>query len=317
MENRQVTININDTSPLANTAYVDTGKENKVYNKAQVNELLEDVREGTLGSISPSQKLPELNSLPDGNYYASEAGTYAFGVTVPNGWQYRFNKTVATWKVLTKVQIPMQDLTAIETKVNNNEKKVDEFIRDFAVTTDTEFDSESKNAISNSAVAPLATMLSGFLTADYDEVVDADMSGSIVGLMKSDEISISDKGYKYKKIILDKAYNYVNFKGYRPQVLAAGINSHPCLIAVTSSGNKIVLIESDVAGNNQTIFEKKVALPANTTHIYVNWNNTDVALNQIPKTTLFLQKSGTSEENAVKEYIDKKTAALDSLNGEK
>lgn len=103
---RNVTININDISPSANTAYVDVGKENKVYNKAQINELVEDLKEGTLGSISPSQTLEELNALEDGNYYAAEAGTYAFGVTVPNGWQYRFNKVGNIWKVLTKVEIP-------------------------------------------------------------------------------------------------------------------------------------------------------------------------------------------------------------------
>ncbi|WP_276679766.1 hypothetical protein [Empedobacter brevis] len=103
---RNITININDTSPLANTAYVDAGKENKVYNKTQVNELVEDLREGTLGSILSSQTLPQLNALEDGNYYAAEAGTYAFGVTVPNGWQYRFNKVGNIWKVLTKVEIP-------------------------------------------------------------------------------------------------------------------------------------------------------------------------------------------------------------------
>lgn len=123
---RNVTININDISPSANTAYVDAGKENKVYNKAQVNELVEDLREGTLGSILPSQTLDELNALPDGNYYAAEAGTYAFGVTVPNGWQYRFSKIVADWKVLTKVQIPMQDLTLLQNRVANVESSVND-----------------------------------------------------------------------------------------------------------------------------------------------------------------------------------------------
>lgn len=152
MESRQITININDTSPKENTAYVDIGKENKVYNKAQVLELIEDVREGTLGSISPSQTLQQLNSLPDGNYYAAEAGTYAFGEVVPIGWQYRFNKTVATWKVLTKVQIPMQDLTPLENRVTTAENKVDDFIRDFAVEVDTEFIPISENAVSSKAV---------------------------------------------------------------------------------------------------------------------------------------------------------------------
>ncbi|WP_353166670.1 hypothetical protein, partial [Empedobacter brevis] len=144
---RNVTININDISPSANTAYVDVGKENKVYNKAQVNELLEDAREGTLGSISPSQKLPELNALSDGNYYAAEAGDYAFGVTVPNGWQYRFNKVGNIWKTLTKVQIPMQDLTSLENRVTENENKVDDFIENFSVEIDQEFSETSTNAI--------------------------------------------------------------------------------------------------------------------------------------------------------------------------
>lgn len=110
---RNITININDTSPSTNTAYVDAGKENKVYNKAQVNELVEDLKEGALGSISPSQTLQQLNALPDGNYYAAEAGTYAFGVTVPNGWQYRFSKIGTIWKVLTKIEMPMQPVDQI------------------------------------------------------------------------------------------------------------------------------------------------------------------------------------------------------------
>ena len=116
---RNIIININDVSPLANTAYVDAGKDNKTYNKAQVNELVEDLREGALGSISPLQTLPQLNVLPDGNYYASEAGDYAFGVTVPIGWQYRFNKTGSIWKVLTKIEMPAQDLSVIESEISN------------------------------------------------------------------------------------------------------------------------------------------------------------------------------------------------------
>lgn len=266
-------------------------------------------------SITPTSTVPDVESKV---FTVTIPGTYTNfgGVNLPaNYWGFIF-KNGNSFSIQS-VEIKLQDLTEIEAELENTKTKVDDFIRDFAVTTDTEFNSESKNPISNSAVAPLATMLSGFLTADYDEVVDTDMSGSIVGLMKSDENSINDTGYRYKKIVLDKAYNYVNFKGYRPQVLAAGVNSFPCLIAVNSSGTKVVLIESDVNTNQQTIFEKKVSLPANTTHIYVNWNNSGTSLNQIPKTSLFLQKSGISEENAVKEYIDEKTAALDSLNGER
>lgn len=112
-DGRKITININDVSPLTNTAYVDVGKENIVYNKAQINELVEDLKEGTVGSISPSQTLEELNVLSDGNYYAAEAGTYAFSVTVPVGWQYRFSKIGNVWNVLTKVEMPMVEGTDI------------------------------------------------------------------------------------------------------------------------------------------------------------------------------------------------------------
>lgn len=156
---RNITININDTSPLANTAYVDLGKENKVYNKAQVNELVEDLREGALGSILPSQNLEELNALEDGNYYAAEAGTYAFGVTVPNGWQYRFNKVGNIWKTLTKVQTPMQDLTSLENRVTENENKVDDFIENYAVEIDQEFNENSTNAIANDVVSKRTSLL--------------------------------------------------------------------------------------------------------------------------------------------------------------
>lgn len=128
VKDRNITININDTSPLANTAYVDSGKENKVYNKDQVNELIEDLREGTLGSILPSQTLVQLNALADGNYYAAEAGTYAFGEVVPIGWQYRFNKSDTQWKVLTKIELKIYDYTEqiriIEDKLPNKVDKV-------------------------------------------------------------------------------------------------------------------------------------------------------------------------------------------------
>lgn len=118
MENRQVTININDITPIANTAYVDAGKENKVYNKTQVQELLENIKEGVIGSISPTQTLVQLNALEDGNYFAAEAGTYAFGEVVPVGWQYRFNKVGANWNVVTKLELPMQDLSNVENEID-------------------------------------------------------------------------------------------------------------------------------------------------------------------------------------------------------
>ena len=257
-----------------------------------------------VGSINTTTN---TTSLPSGVYHTQTSGTYtnASGIVVKEGYYTLLRKKDdGSWVLESEVKMPMQDLTKIETELEITKTKVDDFIRDFAVTTDTEFDANSKNPIANSAVTPLATMLSGFLTADYEEVVDADMSGSLVGLMPTNEILLSDNGYRYKKIILDKSYTHITLKGYRPQVLAGGISTHPCVFAVSSSGVRTVLIESDVAGNPQTVFEKKVSLPANTSYIYINWSNFETSLNQIPTVTLNLEKSGISEENAVKKYID-------------
>ena len=268
-----------------------------------------------VGSINTTTN---TTSLPSGVYHTQTSGTYtnASNIVVKEGYYTLLRKDNGVWKLESEVKIPMQDLTEIETELESTKTKVDDFIRDFAVTTDTEFDANSKNPIANSAVTPLATMLSGFLETEFDEVLNVDMSGSKVGIMPTNEILISDNGYRYKKIILDKSYTHITLKGYRPQVLAGGISTHPCVFAVSSSGVRTVLIESDVAGNPQTVFEKKIALTANTSYVYINWNNFGNSLNQIPTVTLNLEKSGVQENDAVKQYINKKTSALNSINVE-
>ena len=54
----------------------------------------------------------------------------------------------------------------IENELESTKTKVDEFIRDFSVTTDTEFNAESNNPIANSTVTPLANSLDFFINED-------------------------------------------------------------------------------------------------------------------------------------------------------
>lgn len=264
---RNITININDTSPLANTAYVDAGKENKVYNKAQVNELVEDLREGTLGSVSPSQTLQQLNALPDGNYYASEAGTYAFGTNVPVGWQFRFNKTGTTWKVLTKVQIPMQDLTALENRITTTENKVDDFIENYAVEVDQEFDESSDNAIANKEVSKLAYVLNDFLPlGEIVEITSSDSNWESTKITNRDLAVVNNE--VYNTIHLNVASKVkLRYKGYYARV--SSVNTYYTILAVNSQGDKTILLDTKSPDTTDPIQELTFDI-TNYTDIYIN-----------------------------------------------
>lgn len=265
---RNVTININDISPSANTAYVDAGKENKVYNKAQVNELVEDLREGALGSISPSQTLEELNALEDGNYYASEAGDYAFGVIVPVGWQYRFSKIGNVWNVLTKVEMPMQDLTLLENRITENENKVDDFIENFAVEVDQEFDENSENAIANKEVTPYANVLDGFVEKKYVTINTIELNWNSINksingispLIKNNGLyyisktnivtetsALGRSSILWKDVPLN-GYNEIKINFHRTP---NGQDGFSCLLAKKTDGGYVSLVDSPLANQNK------------------------------------------------------------------
>lgn len=121
--------------------------------------ILDDARDGiadaefgVLGSITSVMDLNILNKLPDGVYEAQTAGVYKNGLTAKEGYYTRFRKTANVWQLESETKIPMQDLSGIEKKVNDNETKVDNFIRDFSVEVDQEFIPNSENATSSKAV---------------------------------------------------------------------------------------------------------------------------------------------------------------------
>ena len=77
-----------------------------------------------IGGVLPTD---DLASKPDGVYRAVTSGTYR-GVVVKEGYYTLLRKTGSVWSLESEVKMPMQDLTAIEKKVNDNETKVDNFI---------------------------------------------------------------------------------------------------------------------------------------------------------------------------------------------
>ena len=100
-----------------------------------------------IGSINTTTN---TTSLPSGVYHAQISGTYtnAGNIVVKEGYYTLLRKKDdGSWVLESEVKMPMQDLTKIETELESTKTKVDDFIRDFAVTTDTEFNAESDKAI--------------------------------------------------------------------------------------------------------------------------------------------------------------------------
>lgn len=116
------------------------------------------IDESIKNSISPAQTLDELNQLPNGSYYAKEAGDYAFGVTVEDNQMIIFNKKGSDWVVLSKVEFPSNE---IDVKQNYDSTSTDaisgagvaEALKGVkGLVVDTEFSITSSNSIANKTV---------------------------------------------------------------------------------------------------------------------------------------------------------------------
>ncbi len=68
-----------------------------------------------LGGVSPTD---DLANKPDGVYRATISGTYS-GVVVKEGYYTLLRKDNGVWKLESEVKMPMQDLSAIEKKVDD------------------------------------------------------------------------------------------------------------------------------------------------------------------------------------------------------
>lgn len=102
MEN-EIVINVTDENPKPNTALVDLGLNVSTYNKQQIDEK---VASGVSGTITPEMTLPELNTLSNGVYRASKAGTYQNGLVAKANTLTLFKKSGTTWTDDTEVEMP-------------------------------------------------------------------------------------------------------------------------------------------------------------------------------------------------------------------
>ena len=116
------------------------------YVNNEIDKIKEFATTGIVGSINPEI---DTTSLPSGVYYVQTSGTYtnASNIVVKEGYYTLLRKKDdGSWVLESEVKIPMQDLTKIETELESTQTKVDEFIRDFAVTLDEE--NNPKSALS-------------------------------------------------------------------------------------------------------------------------------------------------------------------------
>ncbi|WP_313386899.1 hypothetical protein [Chishuiella sp.] len=133
------------------------------------------IDESIKNSISPTQTLDELNKLPNGSYYAKEAGVYAFGVTVEDNQMIIFNKKGSDWVVLSKVEFPSNE---IDVKQN--------------------YDSTSTDAISGAGVAEaLKDVVIKTNTVEYVNILttlDTTNNAGVNMVVNSDNINIKSNG---------------------------------------------------------------------------------------------------------------------------
>ena len=264
---------------------------------------------GVNGSIDTTT---DTTSLPDGVYRTQIPGTYtnAGNIVVKEGYYTLLRKEGGVWKLESEVKMPMQDLTPLENRITENENKVDDFIDNFSVTTDTEFNAESNNPIANSTVTPLAESLSGFTQG---KTTVFSMTGAEVGLRDDLKNFESNKAYRTKVFDLPTGNNFLNFRGYKPSVLQSKLNNYSCVFVELDNGNIQKIIPATFNSDNGEFIElKNLKLPNNAVKMYVNvmWFGTSI---NYP--TLIEISNG--EISNVKEYVDSKTHSLDVLNGEK
>ena len=107
--------------------------------------------------ITPSSAAP---TITNGYWAVTIPGTYTnFGNVVLPENNFGFIFKNGSSFTIQSVEMPMQDLTSLENRVTENENKVDDFIENYAVEIDQEFNENSTNAIANDVVTKRTSLL--------------------------------------------------------------------------------------------------------------------------------------------------------------
>ena len=249
-----------------------------------------------LGGVLPTD---DLASKPDGVYRATISGTYN-SVVVKEGYYTLLRKDNVVWKLESEVKMPMQDLTPLENRITENENKVDEFIRDFSVTTDTEFNAESDNPIANSAVTPLADALEGFMgdSINIDTSI-VNWSSNIYGMTNGIEASDFNK-----TLTIDvNNYHKLKYRGVKwNSITTSELNEYKTIVGIDVNNDKIVLLDSVNSSTIPSVIDVDIDI-SNIKTIYIIKRNKN---NTLPVISLESDKI-----LKIKEFIELKT---DDLN---
>ena len=254
------------------------------------------------GKIIPTSNIPE--NLTQGAFIVSVPGTYSkFGnVTLPVADENNVYIGLIFWDGTTfsldTIAIPKQDMQP----VNDAIKRMDDFIRDFAVTTDLEFDSNSNNPIANSAVTPLAFTLKSFLKKE--EFLNISTSDSKFGYIKNDNTHLEGVENKYITISNLQDYEQIYFNGYKAVSSAGNVNNFSTILAILDDNSVVSLLNMHPAATAQTVQEFTINLPNRVKSLKVGWSVYQMPVTNVPK--IHLLKGNEIKEDSVKEYIDSK-----------
>ena len=275
---------------------VDIDKMFDIYRK-EVFESLDSVNTEINGKVNATENL----SLKEPGVYRAETSGTIGSVVVKEGYYTLLRKKDdGSWVLESEVKIPMQDLTKIETKVDN-------FIRDFKVTTDTKFDSKSNNPIANSAVTPLANVLDSFINVNRTKI---DTSNSKNGYIKNDGTILTGNENRYIEITDLVGKKSIIYNAYKAVANSNNQNSYSSVLAILNNGEIKSLLGMFNTSNgqaNQVKFNETILIPSNTSKLFVGWS----AWGVVSDPTIILSESVYSEKDAVKNFIEKNSSILE------
>ena len=286
---------------------VDIDKMFDIYRK-EMFESLDSVNTEINGKVNTTENL----SLKEPGVYRAETSGTIGGVVVKEGYYTLLRKEGGVWKLESKVKMPMQDLTEIETELENTKNKVDDFIENFTVTTDTEFNENSKNPIANEAVTPLAQTLDYFISNPLKLVSETviEKTNLINGVLYKDNTIFKDRYLRTIKDLVVGDNTHLYFDGVR---CTTDNTTHQkvltSVLGIRANGTMESLL--GVKAGSQLTREQFLIDIKGFEKISISYNVYDVAATL--GTDLFFRKyEGMEVFDAVKEYVDE---GLDPLDG--
>lgn len=254
------------------------------------------------GNIEPSSSFPESTSKV---FLVTTPGTYKnFGnVVLPKNYFGFIFKTGSTFSI-SKVEIPTPDMTAVNSAID----KMNDFIKNFKAEVDQDFNEESKNAIANKRVTPLAVALKSFISDTVEVVNLSNNAGNKKAYNKNLDIiseSSSSNTTLFKQDI--SSVDYLKLKFRIPNVTTP--ETIQCLTFTKKDGT----FYEYLAPNSTSVikdFDDTIDV-RDYTQVTLTWNY----ISNVPL-VFFGYKGNILEEDSVKTYIDKQNSSINEVLGD-